>query len=339
MLQTGIIFSGLTLAIAFISYIVFPYDQTNDTCWQDTISGEGVIKCKPRCKSGWFGLAGMHSCHAMLRCTDWSDVKIDEEDIIGHGLVKKVYKGRWKDFDIVANKLSDDLYQSDFDHGWRMLTGFQPSPLVVQAVGRCNNTFLSEYHQRQSARNIHSVLQDFFKDAATSSEREVATRFNLCINYVEIIHFLHNSPLGVRVMCDTNDLQKTLDQYLITDDLHLVVNDLDALPEVIRSNGTLVKCGRREVFGEFAAPEQTWPYENETFDEERMPPYDEKTDIWKIPDVCNYFLQDVKDSRGIRLRLLTVHQSCKELHPQFRPTASEVLQKYRQIMDSYITWL
>lgn len=237
----------------------------------------------------------------------------------------------------MANKLSDELYQSDFDHGWRMLTGFQHSPLVVQIIGRCNNTFLSEYHRHQSARNIPPIVQELFKDLASYPEKELATRFNLCINYVEIIDFLHNSPLGVRVMCDTNDLQKTLDQYLVTDDLRLVVNDLDALPEVIHSNGTLIKCGRREVFGGLAAPEQIWPYENETFDDERMTPYDEKTDIWKIPDVCNYFLQDVKDSRGIRLRLLTVHQRCKEPQPQFRPSAGEILRNYRQIMDEYIT--
>lgn len=94
MLQTGIIFPCLAIALAFLSYIMFLYDQPNEgsnrICWQDTISGEGVIKCKPRCRSGSFGLAGMPSCHPLLRCTDWSDVKVGKQDMIGQGLVKKV---------------------------------------------------------------------------------------------------------------------------------------------------------------------------------------------------------------------------------------------------------
>ena len=55
------------------------------------------------------------------------------------------------------------------------------------------------------------------------------------------------------------------------DDLELVVNDLDALPEVKVSDGRKIRCGHREVMGEFVAPEQLWPYDDRSFVEDEMP--------------------------------------------------------------------
>ena len=43
--------------------------------------------------------------------------------------------------------------------------------------------------------------------------------------------YLHNSPIGVRVMCDGPNLNRLLSQYLITDNFHMVVNDVDDLEE------------------------------------------------------------------------------------------------------------
>jgi len=49
--------------------------------------------------------------------------------------------------------------------------------------------------------------------------------------YAEALAYLHASPRGTRVMCDGDHVSKLLSQFLITDDLRLVLNDLDALPE------------------------------------------------------------------------------------------------------------
>lgn len=76
-------------------------------------------------------------------------------------------------------------------------------------------------------------------------------RLQLAVEYVTIISSLHQSPPGMRVMCDSDNLLKTLSQHLLTSNFSIVVNDLDALP--------LVKCGHRELHWNFVAPEQLWP--------------------------------------------------------------------------------
>ena len=159
----------------------------------------------------------------------------------------------------------------------------------------------------------------------------VKDRFKLCVDYVRILNFLHKSPIGVRVMCDSNDVYKTLSQYLITDNFHLVLNDLDALPQVNHMANELIKCGHRELSGYFVAPEQLWPYEGASFDDEHMPSYDEKTDIWKIPNVVDKLLGRVEGSNQIRMLLLEIHHQCKLADPGNRPTAGEVLREFLKV--------
>ena len=144
-------------------------------------------------------------------------------------------------------------------------------------------------------------------------------------DYLRIINFLHSNEAGPRVMCDSNDLGKTLSQYLITDDYHIVLGDLDALPVVRKHHNELIKCGHRELYGIFVAPEQLWPFTKDPFDDERMPGYDEKTDIWKLPDVLYHLLGDSLVSQQLKSGLFHIIRKCKSLAPQDRPTAEEIL--------------
>lgn len=142
--------------------------------------------------------------------------------------------------------------------------------------------------------------------------------------------------LGTRVMCDSNDVTKTLQQFLLTDDFQLVLNDLDALPRVNKSAGQLIKCGHRELFGDFVAPEQLWPYPERDFDDHTMPPYDEKTDIWKIPDVCEALLgRGIIGTDPIRFKLFRIDQACKNTDPAKRPNATQVLDEYLKAQEEY----
>ncbi|XP_059821313.1 protein O-mannose kinase isoform X2 [Hypanus sabinus] len=162
-------------------------------------------------------------------------------------------------------------------------------------------------------------------------------RFHLALEYVNFLHYLHNSPLGTRVMCDSNDLTKTLSQYLLTTNLHVIANDLDALPLVNRSAGVLIKCGTRQLHGDFVAPEQLWPFGDKLpFSDDLMPPYDEKTDIWKVPDVTDFLLGQVGGSDVVRLHLFQLHQDCKKNKPQLRPSILNVVKTYKAVYDSLI---
>lgn len=245
----------------------------------------------------------------------------------------QVFLSEWKENKVALSRLTTLELQEDFLHGLQMLKSLQ-SEHVVKLLGFCEEDFLilTEYHPFGSLKNLNQVLNlPKYKDSNTWHRR-----FLLAIDYVSIIHYLHNSPLGTFVMCDSSDLDKVLSQYLLTSDFHIVVNDLDALPLVNRSTGELIKCGHQELQGEFVAPEQLWPYGPEVpFEDSLMPSYDEMTDIWKIPDVTNFLLGDAEGSDLVRFHLFDIHAACKN-SPAERPSAEQVLDSYRKVLASLV---
>jgi len=240
-----------------------------------------------------------------------------------------VFLGTWRGLEVAVSTLRNSLYVEDFHHGLKMLTLFQPSPLVTQLVGRCTeqHRYVTEYHRHGSADLLLTLL------ASESHMHNFSLpywQFRFCINYVDILVLLHGgSSAGVRVMCDSNDLYKLLQQFLITVDLRLVLNDLDAVPEV--TNTSKIKCGHREIISDFAAPEQLWPFDDVDFNDVDMPEYDEKTDIWKIPDVCIHFLGSCSECNVIKNRLFKIHNRCKENNAHRRPSALEVREEYKNV--------
>lgn len=227
---------------------------------------------------------------------------------------------------MVLIRLAEPLYREDFQHGLRMLMAFQPNRNVTQLLGYCNDEYITEYHRHRSADNLVDMLErEEFAKYDTPS-----VRFGLCLNYVELLVFLHNSTHGIRVMCDSNDLYKTLSQLLVTVDLRLILNDLDALPEVIPPNFK-IKCGHREINGDFVAPEQRWPFTNRPFNENDMPSYDEKSDVWKVPDVCLHFLGNKQNVQTLIFHLSEIHWKCKIINSTYRAGALDVILEYKEI--------
>jgi glycoprotein-mannosyl O6-kinase len=274
-----------------------------------------------QCSFGYFRLPGMTSCHPWLTCLELESIAVKE--LIGLGAVKAVYKATWKEFFLAYSKLSNPHYLNDFKYGLHMLKLFQPSPFVVQLVGFCevDNVILTEYHKNGNAVNITQI-----------SVRNLKFRLKLCLNYALLLEYLHNSPFGTRVMCDSNDLAKLLSQLLVTDNHTLILNDLDALPEVDRRLNLGVKCGHQQLTGTFVAPEQLWPFSS-PFSDNKMPGYNEKTDIWKAASVCEYFLGDVPNSDMARYHLFSLHKSCKNTNPERRPTANQLVKGYMKAME------
>lgn len=234
---------------------------------------------------------------------------------------------------MALSTLASPEYLDDFLHGLSMLQALQ-GPLVVQLVGFCleDKTLVTEFHPFRSLLNLEGVLaQERYRQQDTWQ-----VRLRLAVDYVSILQLLHNSPAGRRVMCDSSSLEKTLSQFLLTSDLHLLVNDVDALPEVDPSRGLLAKCGHRELTGDFVAPEQLWPHRNRgvAFSDDLMPEYDEKTDIWKIPDVTRFLIGRVPGGDLVHFHLFSVHERCKNRDPERRPSALEVLEAYKQVYGS-----
>lgn len=61
------------------------------------------------------------------------------------------------------------------------------------------------------------------------------------VDCVKIMNYnnMYNCSTGPLVMCDTPTLHKLLSQYLVTDDVHLIVYDLDSTQQVTRGKGIL----------------------------------------------------------------------------------------------------
>lgn len=309
---------------------VFIYIYLNSVYHTDMPPVHSHVGCMPR----HFKMTTMRNCTPWLQCAQINS-EVRKLKLMGQGAVKKVYLAEWRGQKVALSKLSSLEYLDDFLHGLSMLEVLQ-GPQVVQLVGFCHedNTLVTEHHPFGSLLNLDRVL-------AQEQHQQHNTwqiRLRLATDYVSILHYLHNSPAGRRVMCDSNSLEKTLSQFLLTNDFHLVVNDVDALPEVDSSRGLLVKCGHRELTGDFVAPEQLWPFtdKGKPFSDDLMPGYDERTDIWKIPDVAWFLMGRVPGGDLVHFHLFQIHKKCKKEDPKLRPSALDVLNVYKSVYSSMV---
>lgn len=303
-----------------------------EECYDDMLQGMKRV-CRLRCPpdSRTFSLPGMVNCHPWLSCTEIAR-DVQAESIIGEGSVKQVHVGRWQNYSVAVNKLKDWRYLDDFTAGLGVLMDLSGNPSVVQLIGVCldANVFVTELHPFGNVLHFARFLQTHPEHRALNS---VDVSFKFCISYAEIVTFVHNSPIGTRVMCDTNELGKVHHQLLVTNGWQLVLNDVDAMPLVNGTTDVRVVCGSQELRGSFVAPEQRWPYADRPFARSDQPPYDEKVDIWKMPDVCDYFLGDDGSAEAIKYHLFAIHKRCKSPNPFERPAAAEVLLAYNSVYD------
>lgn len=240
-----------------------------------------------------------------------------------------MHLAKWENYYVVFNIPANQDYIIDYLHGLNLLIALQPSIHVTQYLGACNDIYVTEYHPLGSADSL-----DFHLSNTLGATDNLTLRFNLCIDYVSILNRLHTHQNSTLVMCDSNSLHKILTQYLLTSDMRLVVNDLDSIAILKHSSGSKIKCGHRQLFGDFVAPEQLWPFE-EDFNDEAMPGYDEKSDIWKVPNVCEFFLGKHKKSQSLQYHLFKIHKQCKSVNPADRPTAKNILMEYIRIKKEF----
>ncbi|XP_078700081.1 protein O-mannose kinase-like isoform X1 [Branchiostoma floridae x Branchiostoma belcheri] len=294
-----------------------------------TVAGLGVGQPGQRrlCPPGSFRLPSMETCMPWLGCKEITN-EVTTLGRVGSGGIKEVYKAIWRNHTVAYSKLWRPTHLNFFLQGIEMLKALQ-HPSVLQYVGSCNTTLLTEFYQLGSGEFIENIL----KSNAYSKFNNVRTRFNMALSYLEAIHFLHNSPVGTRVMCDSHNVRKTLTQFLITQDFKLVLSDVDVIPEVNHEAHLLIKCRRRRTWSKYVAPEELWPFGNETYSYLRMPSYDEKTDIWKIPYVVDYLLGNVNGSDVVRSHLFKLHQQCQNRDPSQRPTTKVLLEEYNRVKN------
>ena len=138
----------------------------------------------------------------------------------------QVFLSEWKERKVALSRLTRPEVRDDFLHGLRMLQALQ-SEHVVTLVGYCedDDTILTEYHPLGSLGNLEVPL---------NLSKYCSLWLQLALGTVDFLDFVHPSPLGTLVMCNSSDRSKTLSQYLLTTNSNIVLNDLDTLPLVNR---------------------------------------------------------------------------------------------------------
>lgn len=290
--------------------------------------------CAP-CPQGTFALEQWVVCIPLLLCAEMSnDVQIGNVlHTIGNWVF---YVARWNNYNIIYTQLikSDDSMPADFSTIQRLL----PHDNLMYLIGECNR---EESTQLLFAGSINDILGCAARLDSVLVLRPVCdneiVRYRVAMGYIQILAHLHSNMTRALVLCNSHSLPLLLSQFLIAEDLRLILGAYDNLPvlnvqdtESLEANSK-VKCSRKELKGSFVAPEQKWPYQSsKVFNYAQQPGYTEKTDIWKIPDMTRALLNKKNDNYQNILDLLeAVHRKCKNLEPSSRPTAAEVLQEYQ----------
>jgi serine/threonine protein kinase len=242
--------------------------------------------------------------------------------------------------------------------GFENLKMLQPHPRVTQLIGYCiagNVTvMITELGAWGDLRQF--MLTPTFKGLS------LAKRTDLAAQLVDAIDYVHNSPSGSRINCDMNTVGQALAQFVVLDDMRIVLNDVDDLPAGDSKAKLKSQCvvGRHNVNGtadhSFEAPERRWPWPDKfpsevdpqefearmrtTNDDSysegdlelKSPQVDEKSDIWKLPDLVEKILisgiaaesENAKRTKAMLAHLRPILRECKFKQPEKRPNARTV---------------
>ncbi|KAK9497673.1 hypothetical protein O3M35_004358 [Rhynocoris fuscipes] len=276
-----------------------------------------ALALKKNCPEEHFILPALSDCHRWLNCSEIRNINIMNN--IGYGTIKNVFKSNWRGNIVSVSILKHKKYLYDFNAGLNMLKLLNSNSFIVQLVGFCHelNIIVTEYHRFNNAINLKYLIKDSL------------SALKLCLNYAQILDYLHNNKLGTLVNCDSNTLHKLLSQLLITNDLNIVLADLDSI-EIVKNS--TVTCGSNSL------------QSNNNIDNLFMPPeqinygiFNDKSEIWKVPDVCQYFINSSNDDL-LKYLLFDVHKLCKSDIADRRPSAQTLINKYRSLLnDSLLT--
>lgn len=315
-----------------------------------------------QCPSGYFRLNSMRNCRPWLDCDEIEEnIQLTHKDV-GNGLGKSFSKAvldgmpvafvRTREDKLASGRIVDRVRQ-----GFDNLKMLQPHPRITQLLGYCiagNITvMITELGTWGDLRQF--ILSPEFHDFS------LAQRTDIAVQVVDAIGYVHNSPTGSRINCDMNTVGQALAQFIVLDDFRIVLNDVDDLPVGDSRSRVKSQCivGRHNINGtadhSFEAPERRWPWPDrfpkeidpEELDtrlrsgedysggiEFKSPQVDEKSDIWKLPDLIEKIISagiatEASDTQAKRVKAMLTHlrpimRECKREQPEKRPSAKIV---------------
>eukprot|EP00731_Ephydatia_muelleri_P025105 Em0017g188a len=199
---------------------------------------------------------------------------------------------------------------------------------MLQPIGYCTETGIVVF---TADKPLLAPLSDVYEVVRGGRCDNYLFWFKMCVEYVRILARLHSaSAARSYVLCNSHTLQQILDQIFVTPEFRLVLGGYDNLPIVVNEKGReeRIRCSDDNLVGPFVSPEQQWPFARyKVFNPREQPPYNEKADIWKVPDITRSLLARCGSNRcrEILHYLTATHVRCKSKVPQQRPNANELV--------------
>ena len=298
------------------------------TCPLGFVSLHG--KCS-ECPHGTFSLPRWTSCVKFLTCEDlMTDIRPTK--LLWETERERYMAAEWNSFRVVySQRIQDELDGSSSltESAWKTVTQLAPHQNILYPVGLCS----------QSNTLVYSVTDEVYPltQLETLLEKNGCNnwmvRFKLAMDYVRLLHYLHLHPSGPYVLCNSHSLEVLLSQFAVSAHFELLLVNFENLP----GGHDPVVCTRKELRGDFVAPEQTWPFSHyRMFNPDEQPGYYHTSDLWKVPDVTKWFLGDSKECRNILNYLAGVHHGCKSSDFTWRPSAKEILTEYESIRNALV---
>lgn len=286
------------------------------------------------CPQGTFSFPGWISCKKHLRCDQIQhDVRVVNSLFdVGRWHFKTA---EWDGYQVIhASMKTKDLMSSIIEPD--IVNEVLRNSNIFYPIGFCIEAGVIVFAQPSSLRirGAANKLGALFLHHPECDNWIV--RFRLAIDFVRMLAWLHSAPGGPVVLCNSFNVDNTFQQLAITENWELTLGAFDNLRQV--KTGSLIKCSDEEIRGDFAAPEQRWPYRGEkVFNLPQQPGYSEASDVWKIPDVAELLLASSKNERSPLLHLSLTHFKCKNEDPRSRPGAAEVLKQYMKVWALLVT--
>ena len=308
--------------------LVQPAKHPNKACPSGSVR-QGHV-CVP-CAKGSFSFPQWSVCKEFIDCSEiGSSVRLIR---FLHAIGNWAFHvAEWRDYEVYyAKGIPADLVLTP--QAFRDLSALHS---MLQPIGFCLETgvvvFSGEKLLLQPLRDVYNVVKAGPCD-------NFLFWFRLCVEYVRVLVQLHDaSTASSYVMCNSHTPQQLLDQFFVTQDLHLVLGGYDNLRMVIKNDGRehRVRCSDDNLVGTFVAPEQRWPFARyKVFNHREQPPYNEKADIWKVPDFTWSLLAHCgsRHCREILHYLAAAHVRCKRENPDQRPNATMLYREYARVWE------
>lgn len=300
-------------------------DEKTKSCSAGTILRDG--SCFP-CPNGMFSFPNCIACEHYLQCDQVQYEVLTKNSLFtvgnwNYGLAE------WRGYQVMSAAV-DPRGTDTIDLFDRKI--ISPHFNLLYPVGFCGKTgnyifwksskFIGPANQLDTLLLVHHTCDHWI------------VRFHLVIDFLRVLVNLHTAEGGPVVLCHSNSLNELLSQFLVTDNWSLVLASFDNLPQVKQENISTsgIKCTKHELTGNFISPEQRWPYRfTKVFDFNLQPGHTEASDIWKIPDFSRAILGTSDKSQHVLDHLIFMHYRCKEIDPNSRPSAVEILKEYERV--------